>query len=394
MPSLAGRAIHWLRITDPCTCFFVPLDFVTKTAGDRSRGWSNRESQCAFELVSIVGFVLLETLALSCRGAIVNVSTQIDANKLLLTSIELSQAGQSNRVIAFSQLITPTLTDYRSVPESNAANTITVFGTPDAVAPSGGDRLALISDAALNTGIFNPSTTGPGITLAFDPPLINGPGNDIVVFELTIGTTQTPDPFSLYQGSGTGLTRNIGSSSYGIHGLIPTECAPATWLATVANGASAGLSELLGPATSAGVTSVPQWWAVGVDISSLGVPDWGQVESIVLISQDATRAIDPLTIVGLPPITVAGDYNLDGVVNDADYLEWRSQFGSTISRLGSGADGNADGVVDAADYVVWRKTLSTGFASLIVPEPASLVTIGLALCVALSIRNRGGGLRH
>jgi hypothetical protein len=52
-----------------------------------------------------------------------------------------------------------------------------------------------------------------------------------------------------------------------------------------------------------------------------------------------------------------GDYNTDGIVDDADYVTWRANFGS-LSDLA--ADGNTDGIVDTADYVLWRKYYFTG----------------------------------
>ena len=51
-----------------------------------------------------------------------------------------------------------------------------------------------------------------------------------------------------------------------------------------------------------------------------------------------------------------GDYDLDSVVDEGDYLAWKSNFGAT-SGAGLNADGNGDGVVDAADYTVWRDNL-------------------------------------
>jgi len=54
-----------------------------------------------------------------------------------------------------------------------------------------------------------------------------------------------------------------------------------------------------------------------------------------------------------PPL-LAGDYDGNGRVEQADYNVWRSNFGS---RLNLGADGNRDGVVDAADYSIWRNNL-------------------------------------
>ncbi|MEX2308964.1 MAG: choice-of-anchor Q domain-containing protein [Pirellulales bacterium] len=57
--------------------------------------------------------------------------------------------------------------------------------------------------------------------------------------------------------------------------------------------------------------------------------------------------IEPPTGPALP-----GDYNLDGVVDAADYIIWRKTLGSSVPQY-SGADGNGDTTVDAQDYSVW-----------------------------------------
>ena len=49
-----------------------------------------------------------------------------------------------------------------------------------------------------------------------------------------------------------------------------------------------------------------------------------------------------------------GDYNRDGYVNGADYVQWRRSLGPTPVPPGTGADGNKNGLVDQADYDVWR----------------------------------------
>ena len=91
---------------------------------------------------------------------------------------------------------------------------------------------------------------------------------------------------------------------------------------------------------------------------------------------------------------IPGDYDADGDVDNADYVRWRSEFGTTETP-GHGSDGNSDGSVDAADYVVWRinRGLSlfptSGLGSAVVPEPASLV-MGLlaALLASIGARSR------
>jgi hypothetical protein len=50
-------------------------------------------------------------------------------------------------------------------------------------------------------------------------------------------------------------------------------------------------------------------------------------------------------------VNIPGDFNANGVIDQADYTLWRQTFGSTTNLL---ADGNGNGVVDAADYVVRR----------------------------------------
>ncbi|MEQ8848701.1 hypothetical protein [Botrimarina sp.] len=76
-----------------------------------------------------------------------------------------------------------------------------------------------------------------------------------------------------------------------------------------------------------------------------------------------------------------GDFNLDGLVDAADYTLWRDQQGSVGPGLA--ADANEDLTVDQADYNIWSlnygRQLSLTPISSSVPEPSACF---LALWVA------------
>lgn len=79
----------------------------------------------------------------------------------------------------------------------------------------------------------------------------------------------------------------------------------------------------------------------------------------------------------------AGDFNRDGVVNSADYVVWRNTAGQ--SGWGLAADSDLNGRIDAADYATWRshfgQSSGAGLAAA-VPEPATLISVMIALMVA------------
>jgi len=83
-----------------------------------------------------------------------------------------------------------------------------------------------------------------------------------------------------------------------------------------------------------------------------------------------------------------GDYNLNGVVDGADYVVWRNSSGQ--SGVGMAADGNGDGQVTTADYTLWRskfgQSAGTGSggefsAEGVVPEPSSAMLLLSAIWV-------------
>lgn len=268
-------------------------------------------------------------------AAVISVTTELNGNKLDLTSIEASGtpgSGEPNRLFTYAQLIPATVSNFLSVAENNATNTITVLGHPDAKAPEGTARLQLLGDRHLNTGIFNPSALSPGVAVTFSRPVRNGPGGDLVIFELTIGSGQTPDPLVVRQQGGVGVPRSVLSSHYQLQGGIPIAAAPNTFLSTVENGGTTDFSELTTvPLTNFGVVSNPRWHATHFDLSWLGVPDNGIVSQIEILSGDATRAPDLLMVVGLPYGTVPEPSAAILVLSGLATLSVRSRRGMRAS---------------------------------------------------------------
>jgi hypothetical protein len=95
--------------------------------------------------------------------------------------------------------------------------------------------------------------------------------------------------------------------------------------------------------------------------------------------------IEGLVVVGeLAGTSLAGDFDGNGAVDGADFLQWQRTLGAAAAPPASGADADANGVVNAGDLTVWRSHFGSesgaGSAQAAVPEPPSLV----AACIAFS----------
>lgn len=164
-----------------------------------------------------------------------------------------------------------------------------------------------------------------------------------------------------------------------------------TWgaiLTTVDGGTS--WSEFITPVRGArlhavSITKDGIGWAVGETgsqwITTNGGDSWSS-QPTATVSLWGVTAFD---------VFATGDYDHNGIVDNADYLAWRNSFGSTQSLA---ADGNGNGKVDAADYVIWRKNLVIGQAADVtrftsVPESSTITLslMALLLCLCTS-RNR------
>jgi hypothetical protein len=106
------------------------------------------------------------------------------------------------------------------------------------------------------------------------------------------------------------------------------------------------------------------------------------------------NVINGSLVVSLP---ITGDYNLNGIVDAADYTVWRDTLGSMSDLRANGDDTAASaGVIDQADYSAWKDNFGTsvsGSAAVAVasvPEPLSevLLLIGTITALAITIADR------
>ncbi len=97
-----------------------------------------------------------------------------------------------------------------------------------------------------------------------------------------------------------------------------------------------------------------------------------------------------LSDTGLISVVVANraDYNLDGLVDLADYSTWSQAYGISGPH---NADGNRDNLVNAADYTIWRdayaRSQSLGIVAAQVPEPSAMSLLVFGLMTILGKRN-------
>jgi hypothetical protein len=89
------------------------------------------------------------------------------------------------------------------------------------------------------------------------------------------------------------------------------------------------------------------------------------------------------------------DFNGDGSVDAADYVQWRKNLGLMGGATQSQGDANGDGNVDNADFGLWRAAFgpaaaaAAGLGSASVPEPGTLALLSIAIAALCGAHRQG-----
>ncbi len=124
-------------------------------------------------------------------------------------------------------------------------------------------------------------------------------------------------------------------------------------------------------------------YMVGLDTSTTGIKS-GMI-TVTSTSQGVENGTIEIPVSFL--VVLPGDYNGNGIVDAADYSEWRATQGQLVTA-GTGADGSRDGLIGPEDYAIWRSHFGesadgagAAFTGAAVPEPGALVLMLCAVCL-------------
>ncbi|HRQ87239.1 MAG TPA: FecR family protein [Bacteroidia bacterium] len=225
-----------------------------------------------------------------------------------LESVTVQRGGQERRYPADS-LIPITLTSFYAGDEPHPIGHL----VGEAALPE--RRASLLEDFNLNTGIINPGGTHEPIAGAFDPertlgfsvvfrePVKNGPGPDVVLFEIQNGVKiPQGDSFRVSPLEWADGLRSHTVSSYDLMLTSPNALPVSGRFLFQTPRPIDSLAVLESAETARSVSKLRfHAIAVGIDLSDLGYGDGESVSG--LFFQDAADdgdQVDPMVIVGLP----------------------------------------------------------------------------------------------
>lgn len=198
---------------------------------------------------------------------------------------------------------------------SDGSDTRTV-ATPNGD-PGVGNRASLVEDLALNTGLINPGGNSPGtltpaqqaalgpnssssngLGVNFDGGLINGPGIDLVVFEIaTQGLEEPPDAFMVNRVDGVQGSLLVTPGDYTVELLNVAGD-------LISPGDSSTLNGLETSAFATAGTFDQEVAGVGIDLSDLGYSDLEVAPGLLFSDAPGGGNVDIMLVTGLPTAAI------------------------------------------------------------------------------------------
>jgi probable HAF family extracellular repeat protein len=192
-------------------------------------------------------------------------------------------------------LIQPQLVEYVGWPERNNS----IIQSPGESVPSPGSRGGLLThDFQMDSGITNPASA----TLNFSPPLVNGPGPDLVVFEIARNASEAPDMLQIEINSANRFLASWGPmlSTVDFETHWRDERNPAN-ISELENDVFSQLSKFTGSPV----------FGMAIDLSEVGVSPLAQTSTIRFRSA-GIESFDPVLFMGIRSAgALAGAFNND-----------------------------------------------------------------------------------
>jgi hypothetical protein len=251
-------------------------------------------------------------LALPGSAAVVGYTAAPSGQDTVLTSVTVTR-GKGAAIFHPAKLIGARLVHFKSADASNVAT------PPGAGIPGPQARERLLGDGKLNSGVINPGGgasppdqdpvfTGPdatpGFAVEFDAPVVNLPGDDVVLFEFQCekGSPLEGDAIHVAPLRFEPGLRTVTIKSYDVHFDDPQ----ARWIGPFdfyrLERAPQSLGDLrTSPLSRIGTPDGFKALAVGIDLSELGYAEGAQVKGLFFQDHDGKGLmVDPVLVVGLP----------------------------------------------------------------------------------------------
>lgn len=179
--------------------------------------------------------------------------------------------------------------------------------------PEGQDRFGLLTDWSLVTGIINPSRhvadnrgIAAGMEIEFDPPIVNGPGPDVVLFDLQVLVgSEAGDAVRILTPDSKRRGTSIEITQWDLDLSSPYALELSEFQVYVSDTSIRSAADIATcPAKTKNQSYVrAKGLATGIDLSDLGYQPGETVSRLILEDYiDDGQCIDPVLIVALPPV--------------------------------------------------------------------------------------------